>query len=103
MLCATPQCFQNGGGNGCCKVCHHGWLPGWSRGYSPGTARTCGYKGCENEPVATCRKKAVCMEHAKRIKASKTQTLAEYVVERIAHRDSGKGWEFWTLVGEEQA
>ena len=97
MLCATAQCHGHGGGSGCCAVCHHGYLPGWSRGHIR-NARVCGYAGCENDAVAIARKRPVCIAHAQRVKVTGGLTLAEYVAVRLAHRDSGAGWERWALV-----
>lgn len=91
LLCGSPQCFGNGAGNGLCAICHCGYLPGWSR-----IGRTvCGYAKCEAPAVAVNRKRPVCLTHAS---TGKTGTaLAEYVASRVAHRDSGKGWEHWKL------
>nr|WP_193599463.1 hypothetical protein [Micromonospora purpureochromogenes] len=45
------------------------------------------------------RVRRVCAEHAKvttlRLVGGRRLTLAEYVAERVAHRDSGEGWECW--------
>lgn len=49
LACGTVQCHGNGGGNGTCFVCHNGWLPGWSHGYS---TRECGYRGCTQPTVS---------------------------------------------------
>ncbi len=92
-LCGSAQCFGNGSSNGHCSVCHHGLLTGWG-----GESKYCDYKGCDGQSVATARKLAVCIAHAQRVKVTKNQTLAEYVASRIAHRDSGKGWQYWQLV-----
>jgi hypothetical protein len=93
MLCGSPQCFGNGSGNGCCAVCHHGYLPGWSR-----IGRTvCGYAGCDHEAVAFARKRPVCTGHAERVKVARGLVLTDYVAEQIARRDAGKGWERWQL------
>jgi hypothetical protein len=96
-LCGSPQCFGNGSGNGHCAVCHHGLLPGWS-GVSRIMREGCAYKGCDHGAIATARKRAVCVDHAQRIKVSGGLTLAEYVERQLAHRDSGKGWQHWRLV-----
>lgn len=105
LLCGTPQCHGNGSGNGSCAVCHHGWLPGWSRTHLPRTytddGRTimaCGYKGCTEPAIATARKRSICRAHAARVKVHNGLTLLEYVAERITARDEGKGWERWRLV-----
>ena len=93
MLCASVQCQGNGTE---CHVCHFGWLPGWSRGYLQ-EHKLCGYAHCDAPAVATLRKRRACMAHAMRVKVS-GQLLAEYVAERLAHRDSGKGWERFRFV-----
>ena len=105
LLCGTAQCHGNGSGNGCCAVCHHGWLPGWSRMHLPRhytddgrTIMACGYAGCEGEAIATARKRSVCRTHAARVKVHKGLTLLEYVAEQIAARDAGQGWQKWRLV-----
>ncbi len=62
MLCGTVQCMGNGSGNGCCRLCSHGYLPGWSR-----TTRqaTCGYARCGLPAVAWVRRgKTGCFGHA---------------------------------------
>ena len=105
LLCGSPQCHGNGSSNGLCAVCHHGFLPGWSRTHLPraytgdgGTIIACQYAGCDHEGIAIARRKPVCLAHAERIKVGKAETLAAYVARRIAHRDSGAGWERWRLV-----
>lgn len=95
MLCGTPQCHANGLGNGCCKVCSYGYLPGWGRS---AVLETCGYAKCDNTAVAQARNRPVCTGHTQRIKPDGKQTLAEWVAEQLAHRDAGKGWEHWRLV-----
>jgi len=80
MLCGTVQCMGNGSGNGCCRLCSHGYLPGWSR-----TTRqaTCGYARCGLPAVAWVRRgKTGCFGHAMR-------QLAEQVAEQVAWRDAG--------------
>lgn len=94
-LCGTVQCQDNSR----CIVCYLGRLGHWLGNRSA----TCDYKGCNEKAVADCRKRAVCIEHAKRIKAHKNTTLAELVAERLAHRDSGKGWEQFRFVEMEGA
>ena len=90
MLCGSPQCKDRAD----CRVCHHGYLPGWSR-----MGRTeCGYSKCTEPAIAYARKRPVCASHAKRIKVAGGVTLTEHVARQIAHRDSGKGWEHWRLV-----
>ena len=78
-----------------CKVCYVGLIPGWSTsGYDQhGKAiRLCGYAKCENEAIARVpRVGRSCREHL-------TPTVINKVAERIAHRDSGKGWESWRYV-----
>jgi hypothetical protein len=80
LLCRTIQCSGNGSGDGCCRLCSHGYLPGWSR-----TTREaqCGYAGCL-QPAAgwVTRSKPACLHHA-------TGRLAAHVAERIAYRDAG--------------
>jgi hypothetical protein len=93
-LCGTRQCHGNGSGRGLCAVCLYGYLPGWSR---PHCERTCAYKGCDDEAVAFARKRAICLEHTQRVRVNGL-LLPEYVAARLAHRDSGAGWEQWTLI-----
>lgn len=93
LACGSRQCHGNGGGRGTCAICHHGWLPSWSHGYSDD--RLCGYKGCGRDAVAYApRVRRVCKEHLTRVTVGtgKTrQTLGIYIAERVAERDSGKG------------
>lgn len=94
--CGSRQCHSNGSGNGTCQVCHYGWLPGWSRSAYD---RECGYRGCSAPAVANApRVKRVCAAHLDRAKVNGV-TLAAYIAGRVAHRDSGKGWEHfrWTV------
>lgn len=97
LLCGIAQCFGNGSGNGACAICHHGYLPGWSR-----IGRTtCGYAGCEDKAVATARKRPVCRTHADRVKVHKGLTLSEYVSQRTASLAAGTlkvGLTPWKLV-----
>lgn len=99
MACDSRQCLGNGSGRGTCSVCHYGWLPGWSHSVY---VTTCGYKGCEGATVAYApRVGRVCAEHLDRAKVrdgGPMRTLREYIAERVAHRDSGKGWERWRWV-----
>jgi hypothetical protein len=71
--CDAIQCHGNGTGNGCCKVCFYGRLPGWSFGREP---KTCQYKGCD-EPAVYSRlpgsKKACCAKHGRQIIHRRTQ------------------------------
>lgn len=93
-LCGTPQCHGHGA---TCSVCHHGWLPGWSRLGDRG----CRYKGCDAAAVATARRRPVCLEHAARVKVTgfgASMPLTEYVERCLEVRDAGKGWQRWTLV-----
>lgn len=98
LLCGTAQCFGNGSGNGQCSICHHGYLPGWSRSVY---VKQCGYAGCESEAVAIARRKPVCLAHAGRIKVHKGMTLSEYVSERTNSLAAGTlkvGLTPWRLV-----
>ncbi len=66
--CGTPQCFFNGMGRGTCKACLYGFLRGWSR---PDALKRCQYKGCTADAVYIYlpgAKKAVCREHAAKVK-----------------------------------
>jgi hypothetical protein len=94
QLCGSVLCHGAGAD---CRVCHYGFIPGWSRGCAQ---RVCGRKHCAAEAVAKApRVGRVCAEHAKltklRLVGGRTLTITEYVAERIAHRDAGKGWECW--------
>ena len=82
--CGTIQCSSNGLGNGCCKVCFHGLLPGWS-----GSEGICRYNGCKAEAVARGirGKRYVCRDHAAQ------QFGADYLGKRLADRDKE-----WALV-----
>lgn len=85
--CGSRQCHGNGV---TCQVCLYGWLPGWSR---IGQETTCGYRGCDAPAVANApRVQRVCAAHLGRPKVNGV-TLAAYIAGRVAHRDSGKGWE----------
>lgn len=91
-LCGSVVCH---GAGAQCRVCHYGFIPGWSL---PSARRQCGRRRCTGEAVATApRVGQVCTEHAKltrlRLHGGRTLTLTEYVAQRIAHRDAGKGWE----------
>lgn len=97
MGCGIVQCHGNGLGNGCCKVCHYGILPGWS-----GSSGQCSYKGCAEQGVFRhVRGKAyVCRKHASQAKI-KTETLEHY-----AMRNAGEvimlaqgGRKSWRLSG----
>lgn len=92
LLCGTVQCH---GSRPACTVCLVGWKPGWSRTYNGGSK--CGYAGCDADAVATIRKKRACATHAAKAKVN-GMPMTDYLAERIAHRDSGKGWEHWRLV-----
>jgi hypothetical protein len=104
LACGSVQCHGNGSRDGTCAVCHHGYLPGWSRSES---ARVCGYAKCGKDAVATApRVRQVCADHLGRAtvttyadRARRVVTLVEYIAQRAAHRDSGKGWEHWRWVG----
>jgi len=93
LLCGTVQCFGNGSK---CSVCHYGRIPGWS---CSSDERFCGRKGCGAPAVSSApRVRQVCAEHAKTTKlrlGQRSVTIADYAIERVAHRDSGKGWEHW--------
>lgn len=98
LLCGSAQCFGNGS---TCSICHHGYLPGWSRSSFPIDQRVCGYAGCDHPAVARARKRPVCTDHAERIKMSGGVTLAAYVTARLAARDAGTlsvGMSRWKLV-----
>ena len=41
MACGELRCHGEGTGNGRCKGCHYGMLPGWS-----GAGGACSYQGC---------------------------------------------------------
>src|SRR5262249_1985832 len=89
QLCGSVVCHGAGAD---CRVCHYGFIPGWSRGSA---LRECGRKHCTNEAVAEAlRVGQVCAEHATvtklRLAGGQTLTLTEYVAERIAHSDCGK-------------
>ena len=59
LACGTAQCFGNGLGNGCCRVCLIGFLPGWA-----GTDQPCGYAECTQRAVGRGkRNKFVCEFH----------------------------------------
>lgn len=51
MACGEMRCHGEGTGNGCCKACLFGRLPGWSFSSRPST---CMYKGC-SEPAVYSR------------------------------------------------
>lgn len=90
MACGSRQCFGNGSGNGCCKVCVSGYLPGWSR---EGDARVCGYKGCDGDAVSKApRVGQVCGDHLARAK------LDVKIAQALAVRDAGTGWQRWRWV-----
>lgn len=96
MLCGTAQCFGNGSGNGSCAICHHGYLPGWSR-----IGRTtCGYAGCDHEAIANARKRPVCIAHAERVKVQGV-ALLKYATDRVERLHAGElkvGQATWKLV-----
>lgn len=84
LLCGSVQCNIDGR----CKVCLFGWMPNWSR-----PERTCGYAKCDEPAVAVVPgKKRACLDHAR-------AKVGDQVAARIAHRDSGQGWERWLLTG----
>lgn len=94
-LCGTVQCRNRPQ----CAVCMHGAIDGF---YRP-RGRVCGYKGCGKEIVAEKipRVKQCCAYHAQHVKlrmGGATIALPDYVQARIAHRDSGQGWEKWRLI-----
>lgn len=100
LLCDTTQCHGNGSGNGCCSVCHYGYLPGWSRNADQAT---CGYAGCDRPAVAVAhRVRRVCLPDAQRAtlrSAGQTMTLAEWATERVAERNAGRpDWARWTYL-----
>lgn len=89
MACGSRQCHGNGSRNGTCAVCLVGYLPGW--GHSLAQTR-CGYAHCDNQAVARVpRVGQACAEHLRPAVRAK-------ITERVAHRDSGKGWEHWRWV-----
>lgn len=92
LLCGSTQCYGNGPD---CRVCYHGFLPGWSRP----TGCQCGHRGCATAAVARApRVHRVCLAHARTTKlriGGRTVTIAERAAELVAHRDSGDGWEHW--------
>lgn len=96
LLCESVQCNDKD----TCRVGLYGWMPGWYRGH--GRRITCGYKGCERQPVANApRVRQVCAEHVTRVKVrcmGGWVPLLECVADRIAHRDSGDGWERFRFV-----
>ncbi len=91
-VCESRACFETGSE---CRVCYVGLIPGWSTsGYDDrGRAiRECGYARCEREAIAKVpRVGRACREHLGPVILAK-------VAARIAHRDSGKGWEYWRWV-----
>jgi hypothetical protein len=89
LLCGTPQCFGNGSGNGLCAICHHGYLPGWSRGYSVANARTCQRAKCDAPAIATARRKTLCVDHARTVKVAGGITLEQYVNDRLEALNAG--------------
>jgi hypothetical protein len=89
MLCGTVQCFSNGLGNGRCRLCSFGFLPGWSRPYD----QRCGYAKCNAPAVAIVTgKKLACKDHAIR-------KCGDAIRAAIDLRDSGAGWQQWTWTG----
>lgn len=89
MLCGTVQCFSNGLGNGRCKLCSAGFLPGWSRPHD----QRCGYAKCDEPAVGIVPgRKLACKSHAIGRMGGKLDAC-------IAHRDRGAGWERWTFTG----
>jgi hypothetical protein len=96
--CVVRSCATARGRNA--RVCHYGFIPGWSR---PSAQRECGCKHCAGVAVAKApRVGRVCADHAKvtklRLAGGRTLTITQYVAERIAHRDTSKGWQCWRWV-----
>jgi hypothetical protein len=94
-LCGTVQCQRSW----TCPVCYHGIVGG----YRPGDLDKCGYAHCSKPAIAEVpRVRRVCKDHVGRVKlrlhGGRQVMLHVHVEERLAHRDSGKGWEFWRLV-----
>jgi hypothetical protein len=110
MLCDTVQCHSNGSGNGRCKCCHRGFLPGWS-----GTRAECGRTGCDAPAVADGPRGPVCRECAETIKirvSNVTHTVAGYAAHSVAERDAsaagtgrrwGAEWMRWRFVADAPA
>jgi hypothetical protein len=98
LLCDTVQCHRNGTGDGCCRVCHRGFLPGWSHI----GREICYRRSCDQKAVGRASRGSVCKACAGIIKIrdrGQSLTLAAYAAERVAERDSGKGhyllrWQF---------
>ena len=96
LLCGSVQCHGNGSGNGRCKVCYFGRLPGWS-----GNHGECDRASWHGTAVGVARKCRLCRAHIEAVKYGDravngySRTVAEFVAERLAHRDSGKGREHW--------
>jgi hypothetical protein len=103
LLCSTVQCHGNGSGNGCCSVCHYGYLPGWSR--TP-ERETCGYQSCEDSAVARVpRVGRACPFHTHQATirfGGRTITMLDWMIERVAERDAGRPeWARWTFLPDE--
>lgn len=103
LLCGTTQCHGNGGGDGCCSVCHFGYLPDWSR---TAEEAVCGYTGCEESAVATApRVRRVCASHASRAAVHLPGgriPLADYATVQCAERDAGRpDWACWRYLLDE--
>ena len=82
------------GGGSECRVCLVGMLPGWGFGYDRQykDMRKCGYARCEGEAIARVpRVGRACSGHL-------SESIRAKIAERVAHRDSGKGWELWRWV-----
>lgn len=65
QACGELRCHGEGSGNGCCKACRYGRLPGWSFSSKPSV---CQYAGCESPAVYAYMpgaKKHVCVAHGK--------------------------------------
>lgn len=97
--CGDSRCFAEGSGNGRCKGCGYGILPGWS-----GSDRSCGYKGCTERaafagvPGAI---KSVCLKCSDRPKVTTYRqgephaikvTLRAYIVQRTPNSPRALEW-----------
>ncbi|HZN77940.1 MAG TPA: hypothetical protein VFC00_40535 [Micromonosporaceae bacterium] len=94
QLCGSVVCRDD---DADCRICHYGYIPGWWR---PDPARVCSRTNCTAAAVAKApRVRQVCADHARLtvlwLHGGRRLTLTEYVAERLAHRDSGRGWEHW--------
>jgi len=89
LYCGTTQCSGNGLGNGQCKVCHYGFLPGWAR--SSGHVG-CSYKGCKETPVGRFPHKGVCCARHGTLIMNR-RTGKDYLAEVAKYREQD-----WRLV-----